>query len=167
LIAFATPAIPLLLWGGFLYVGHFWENHFAPRTIPEYEGISLDLEDGQVLGIAVGFQNDWPKNFYIQVNRSGRKISDLKMDDVTSLGMEKNPSPLTSAQFAVGTIPKKSFANFDAGRLSAFYGCHPSFQFSNSPDGPFFSLPISFDEYQKMFGKPLRWRREKAGRLVP
>jgi hypothetical protein len=160
--------LPSILWLFVYCIGTFWQNYLAPGTIPEYQGVSLRINQEFVDRIWFGYRDSCPKDYFILIQNAPKRLIDLQIEDAKLLGMKLNPEPsFGDTAFELGIVPHQSYMEFKNGRLLTFQARHRDFKFSKTADGPFFSLPISFDEYKKIFGKPLRWRREFSGRRVP
>jgi hypothetical protein len=130
------------------------------RSIPDgvyddYPGFSAKFTGGRVFELYINPQEK--PNLYLNTGRSVKNVYDICEQDLLDLGFTKGYTGYIKM-----TNPIYSFASLSTeGRLKHLSLVHVEearVPFSASPDGPFLELPVSRQEFEKQFGKPLSTR---------
>lgn len=117
-----------------------------------YPGMQVGLRDSEVAMLYLGFDQQWPTMFVL-VDDEPKEVRTLLRVDMENIGFEY--SNIDAGYLS----PGGSRARFLEDKIVRLHVKDESLRFSASPEGPFLSLPVEFDEFKKQFGEPDHWRR--------
>lgn len=144
-------ALPFILVFVINLVGRFRPD----GTILQYEGMTaIKGRDGIY---KLNIEAQYASTFFVQLQGNPKAVRDIDSDDLVQLGFTRD-----GIGFMKLYNPIYSSASVDSkGKLVNLYLVHVEearVPFSASPNGPFLELPVSREEFEKQFGKPLSTR---------
>lgn len=165
LLAFGVAAVVAA--GPFLVVPAYMVLHdnFLGRSHPQYSGVSMRLAEGKVVRILAEGGAGETVDFYVDVDGNGKSLEELTAEDLRQLGFRESDDRRYGVRFIFGPEghPKfQSSADLVNNTADSLYIKHAGIRFSAHRDGPFLELPVPFERVEEVFGKPVKWNREKA-----
>lgn len=139
-------------------------DNFLGQSHPQYDGVSMHLADGEVVRLLAGGSAGDAKRFFVEIDGNSKTLGELTTDDLVHLGFResKDRHGITYVRGPEGRPGLQSFADVRHGQFESLYLQHRDIRFSAHREGPFLELPVSLDRVKEVFGKPVKWNREKV-----
>ncbi|QDU75684.1 hypothetical protein Pan97_27180 [Bremerella volcania] len=130
------------------------------RGNPVYDGIELNIARDEVSTISIGNDSQIPKQFFILINGSPKRLQDATVQDFLDIGFERDTTP--GLLIHGNPLVQIDFVEMSAKGLTGMYIRTDKIQFSTSKDGPFLKLPVPYEKFKEQFGEPKSYIRRKS-----